>query len=235
MTEAEWLSLSESEPAVVFRRVVGKGRLRLLRLCAAACCRRVVHLVPYEECLRAIELTELLTDRKATRDQLRALRWDLSHLVSESVLSEAAHFALVSANVLAGGDETRVLQQAVNAAACASLPGETYTDAYQILDCPAHAMEKAAQVVIIRDVFRQYFLPVAFNPTWRTATVSGLARPAYEERHLPSGRLDPARLSVLADALEDAGCAEEALLSHLHSPGPHVRGCWALDLILGKQ
>jgi hypothetical protein len=52
---------------------------------------------------------------------------------------------------------------------------------------------------------------------------------------LPSGHLDPARLAVLADALEDADCTDEAILAHLRSPGLHVLGCWALDLIRGKE
>jgi hypothetical protein len=49
------------------------------------------------------------------------------------------------------------------------------------------------------------------------------------------GLLDPDRLAVLADALEDAGCENADVLGHLRSPGPHARGCWALDLILGKD
>jgi hypothetical protein len=65
--------------------------------------------------------------------------------------------------------------------------------------------------------------------------VRTLARAAYEERILPAGTLDPARLALLADALEDAGCDHDDLLSHLRSPGPHVRGCWALNLVLGKH
>jgi hypothetical protein len=64
--------------------------------------------------------------------------------------------------------------------------------------------------------------------------VTSLAAGAYEERSLPSGHLDPLRLAVLADALEEAGCADGGLLGHLRAPGPHVRGCWALDLILGQ-
>jgi hypothetical protein len=64
--------------------------------------------------------------------------------------------------------------------------------------------------------------------------VTPLASVAYEDRALPSGELDPARLSVLADALEDAGCTDPDLLGHLRSAGPHVRGCWVVDLILGK-
>lgn len=56
-----------------------------------------------------------------------------------------------------------------------------------------------------------------------------------EARKQPSGLLDPVRLAVLADALEDAGCTDAGVLDHLRGPGPHVRGCWALDLPLGRE
>jgi hypothetical protein len=46
--------------------------------------------------------------------------------------------------------------------------------------------------------------------------------------------LDTVRLAVLADALEEAGCADADLLVHLRGPGPHARGCWVLELLLGK-
>jgi hypothetical protein len=52
---------------------------------------------------------------------------------------------------------------------------------------------------------------------------------------LPAGQLDPTRLAVLADAVEEAGCTDADLLGHLRGPGPHVRGCWAVDLLLGKE
>jgi hypothetical protein len=61
--------------------------------------------------------------------------------------------------------------------------------------------------------------------------MTALARAAYEER-LPEGALDPARLHVLADAVEEAGCAEGDILTHLRGPGPHARGCWAVDALL---
>jgi hypothetical protein len=62
-----------------------------------------------------------------------------------------------------------------------------------------------------------------------------LTQSAYGDRTLSSGELDPARLAVLADALEEAVCPSGAVLSHLRSPWPHVRGCWAVDLLLGKE
>ncbi len=71
------------------------------------------------------------------------------------------------------------------------------------------------------------FRPVSVIPSWLTATVIGMAQAIYDER-------DFDRLPILADALEEAGCADADLLAHLRSPGPHVRGCWALDLIIDK-
>ena len=70
---------------------------------------------------------------------------------------------------------------------------------------------------------------------WNDATVVRLAQAAYEERHLPAGTLDNGRLAVLADALEEAGCTDADLLSHLRGSGPHVRGCWPVDLCMGKS
>jgi hypothetical protein len=73
------------------------------------------------------------------------------------------------------------------------------------------------------------------DDAWRTADVVALARAAYDERSPTTGELDPARLAVLADALEDAGCANTEVLSHLRSAEAHVRGCWAVDSVLGKS
>jgi hypothetical protein len=55
-----------------------------------------------------------------------------------------------------------------------------------------------------------------------------LARSLYEERRFED-------MPVLADALEEAGCQDAAVLEHCRGPGPHVRGCWVLDVVLGKE
>jgi hypothetical protein len=70
---------------------------------------------------------------------------------------------------------------------------------------------------------------------WEDGTVVKIAHAAYEQCSLPSGHLDNARLAVLADALEDAGCRDADILGHLRGPGLHVRGCWPLDLVLGRS
>jgi hypothetical protein len=84
---------------------------------------------------------------------------------------------------------------------------------------------------LLRDVLADPSLAVTLAAARRTPAVVSLAQAAYDERQLPSGELDTHRLSVLADALEETGAPDE-LVAHLRSPGPHVRGCWALDLPL---
>ena len=84
------------------------------------------------------------------------------------------------------------------------------------------------QADLARDIFGNPFRPVPFDPAWRTTAVVPLAEGIYAERAFD-------RLPVLADALQDAGCEDEELLGHCRGPGPHVRGCWVVDLVLGKE
>jgi hypothetical protein len=91
----------------------------------------------------------------------------------------------------------------------------------------------------VRDIFGNPFRPLPPVPPslleWNGGLVRSLAQAVYDDRHLPSGHLDAGRLAVLADALEDAGCADADVLAHLRGGGPHVRGCWVIDLLLGKE
>jgi hypothetical protein len=96
----------------------------------------------------------------------------------------------------------------------------------------ARKAEAGAMAALLRELIGDPFHPVVLDPTVRTPTVQALAQSAYEERQMPSGELDPQRLVVLAAALEDAG-APGALPAHLREPGPHVRGCFAVDACLG--
>ena len=79
----------------------------------------------------------------------------------------------------------------------------------------------------LRDIFGNPFRPVAFDTAWRTENTVGLAARLYEER-------DFAAMPILADALEESGCDNPDILSHCREPGVHVRGCWVVDLVLGK-
>jgi len=81
---------------------------------------------------------------------------------------------------------------------------------------------------IIRCVFGNPFRPVAFDPNWRTSTAVALAQQIYASR-------DFSAMPILADALQDTGCDNAGILDHCRGPGPHVRGCWVVDLVLGKE
>jgi hypothetical protein len=88
-------------------------------------------------------------------------------------------------------------------------------------------LEKEWQCALIREIFGNPFRPVRADPTWRTSDVLLLARGIYNESAFD-------RLPILADALQDAGCDNDAVLNHCREPGEHVRGCWVIDLILRK-
>ncbi|MBA4189509.1 MAG: hypothetical protein C0467_16090 [Planctomycetaceae bacterium] len=79
----------------------------------------------------------------------------------------------------------------------------------------------------MREIFGNPFRLVSFDPEWRTSTVLALAQHIYSAR-------DFSVMAILGDALEDAGCENEDVLSHCRGPGQHVRGCWVCDLVLGK-
>jgi len=84
------------------------------------------------------------------------------------------------------------------------------------------------QADLVRDIFGNPFRPVAFDPAWRTDTAVALARQMYDSREFGA-------MPILADALQDAGCEDEQVLNHCRdATAPHVRGCWVVDLVLGK-
>jgi hypothetical protein len=88
--------------------------------------------------------------------------------------------------------------------------------------------ERGAQAEVVRCIYANPFRPISFDSRWRTTDTLALARGIYEDRafdHMP----------LLADALMDAGCDDDQILSHCRTGGPHVRGCWVVDLVLGKE
>jgi hypothetical protein len=217
MTENDWLACADPRRLLDYLEVYHKGARtkggrRKLRLLACACCRRLWHLAEYDKGRRGVEVAERYADGLAGKEELRAARevdepgWDR--------LWSAAGYAL-----------NEKPQEATGRMAL------TY---YHLGAGTDWTEERRVQCGLIRETFGNPFRPVSVSPTWLRPQVVALAQAAYDHRDLPSGHLDPARLTVLADALEEAGCADADLLGHLRGPGPHVRGCWALDLLLGK-
>jgi hypothetical protein len=178
---------------------------RKLRLFACACCRRTLFIFPNPE----------------EKDEEQAVL----------ILAERFADGLASAEELADAEFCKHDEGAtwIVADSDALQAARDYTLADR-KDC--RQGDKAA---LLRDIFGNPFCAVKLGPAWRTATVEALAQAVYEERILPDGNLDPTRLAILADALEEAGCAKESILAHLRGPGPHVRGCWAVDLLLARS
>jgi len=87
--------------------------------------------------------------------------------------------------------------------------------------------EAKAQTAMVRDIIRYPAPRVSMVTAWFTGNVTGLAETIYAERAFD-------RMPILADALEDAGCTNEEILTHCRGGGEHVRGCWVVDVILGK-
>jgi hypothetical protein len=88
--------------------------------------------------------------------------------------------------------------------------------------------ESQAQAHLLRDIFGNPFRPVRVDPSSLTPTVTALAQTIYTDRTFDT-------MPILADALEEAGCTNDDILAHCRGGGEHVRGCWVMDLVLGKE
>jgi hypothetical protein len=231
MTEAEWLACTK--PPQVLDLLIGKGSERKLRLFACACARRAWHLLTDECCRRAVEIAERYADGLETEAALLA-----AHSVAYQVVTalrreghrtwnypaeSAACAAWCAAGLAYSGQGASAAVGASWNAAAALSPGPL----------SKYSAERPFQYRLLSDIFG----PAPFRPlprlnpawlAWEGGTVQKIATEIYEER-------DFDRLPILADALEEAGCDAAELLTHLRGPGPHVRACWAVDLVLGKE
>jgi hypothetical protein len=245
MTESDWLDCANPDKMLAF--LEGKIGERKSRLFACACCRRIWRLLT-SAARAGLDVAERLADGAASADEFAAACDDLAADLARSrtsrlIIGEDVEAIPYEAVLAALQGAAAPAAQNAGAAAVAAMVGGGEADcedhpafeaARVSLIVAATRGDSLAQTRLLRDVIGNPFRPVGCNPTWLTSTVVSLGQAAYEERLLPSGELDSARLAVLSDALEEAGCTDDAILDHLRSAGPHFRGCWALDLILGK-
>jgi hypothetical protein len=224
MNEAKWLKCSDPQQQLKF--LWRNGSHRKLRLFACACSRRVWHLLTGENGRVAVEVAE----RRAEV----AERYAVGMEVDEELASATDLLEVVAPTGRPYPNAPAYYATWQHAPDAATSTAQATVEAIQYAAGDPD-VEQTAQAATLRDIFANPFRPVVLNPAWGTPTVAALATAAYEERILPAGTLEPDRLAVLADALEDAGCDNADLLSHLRTPGPHVRGCWVLDLILSKD
>jgi hypothetical protein len=231
VAEQEWLDCAEPAQLLGFlRRRVSERKRRLF---AAACCRRVWPLLPDERSRLGVETAERYADGAATAEELSRAEEEAQE--AHEAEMDAGRDAPVAA---ADAVYVTVCEEAKwDLAECASRSAADAVAAAAGRGKRASRLgELAAQVQLLRCIFGNPFRPLAFEAAWRAwngGTIPALAQTIYDNRDLPSGHLDAGRLGILADALEDAGCADPATLGHLRSQGPHVRGCFVVDSCLG--
>jgi hypothetical protein len=234
MTEQEWLTSTDHNSLADYLVREKITSLRKLRLFVVACCRLVEHLLKHEASRKALGAAErfaegLIKESTLVRYCRRAFEpWSLATQAGNQVDAWAALCVWQACNPR---PHAVALGQAAGqvATTCALEAG------HKLGTPPSQAVitqRLEGMIALLRDVvgnpFRQ--LPPC-DPAWLEASgglAGRLADSIYEERHFTE-------LPILADALEDAGCTEQRLLDHLRSPGPHDRGCWALDVLLGKE
>lgn len=247
MTESEWLANTSILTAMDYLQTLQLTDQRRLRLFGCACCRLVWDFLSIESARSIVVLAEEYADGESILDKLQSATSSSDFVDFDSRLSRATtngpqlskltHNSLQAATSLSKSYLSHWDVYGICQAVC----GNPRTDFFMNSDwnmggndVTPDRRKKVHQTKLLRDIFGNPFQVMKFDENWKTETILAIAKGAYEERFLPSGELDVARMMILADALEEAGCDNEDILSHLRSPGPHVRGCWALDLVLGK-
>lgn len=243
MTEAEWLFSEDPAPMVRFLR--GRTSERRLRLFACACCRTVWTSIPpvFQELIR---VAERHADGAATHVELggalraahRARRKGnaLERTVYDAARSDGFDPAAVAHRIASVVAHTSAPNPSP-AARCGIVDGqpaweEIPPNADRILSKGAFVSHLLLESSLLRDIvgplpFRSIRLQ-ADVLTRNEGTVVRLAQGIYSE-----GRFD--RLPILADVLEDAGYSDAEILGHCRQPRPHVRGCWVVDQLLGRD
>jgi hypothetical protein len=214
MNEAEWLTSTDS--ARMLALVRDKGSVRKLRLFALGCCQRVSAKITLPRSAEAIRVAELYAEG--------LVGFNDASIAREAVLAEGNstgrgkgnwQMTAVALGALNGYDPQR---------------WDSYANAQQasLLISDDYPAEWNAQSNMLRCVFGNPFCTISVDPSWLTSTVLALASQMYESR-------DFSAMPIIADALQDAGCESEGILSHCRQSGEHVRGCWVIDRLLGKE
>jgi hypothetical protein len=262
MTDEQWRAGTDPNAMLEWLRTSGRATDRKLRLFAVACCRQVRHLLADERVLRAVEVAERYADGSASeQERAAAQERAFAALRSEENAGWAAVMAVEAGGILpirAAGGAAHMAAAAlctesnarfyawVNAYAAWDIAlAEAAGDASQRANwdglmgdvsqswCEDEAVLRACreQAAWLRDIFGDPCLGAIIDPdwlAWNEGTLPGLAGSIYEERAFD-------RMPILGDALEDAGCNDEFILTHCRSQAGHVRGCWVLDAVLGKE
>jgi hypothetical protein len=231
MNEGEWQG--GMDVAAMLEYLAGKVSERKLRLFACACVRYYWNRFHYRPPREAVEMAERLAEGEAEVGEVEEMRQNAEVSAANAPFLEQYAYAAAAATLdptaleAAGNARETCRQQAVRDAAYELIPGENEAT----INAAASAAECRRQANLLREVFGNPFRPVQINPDW--LSVSSGAAGAMAQVIDADHRFE--ELPYLADALMDAGCNDVVLLEHLRQPTGHVRGCWALDALLGRE
>ena len=197
--------LTTTRPHRLLAHLGGTASERKLRLLAVACCYRIRALLTEPLWWSAVEVAERFADGLGDAHEIGVARDRTADL---GPLGNEGAAVLICCTV--GG--WFVPSSALASAGAAA----------------RNAAERKAQADLARDIFGNPFRSVTFSPDWRTDTAKQLAHTMYEAREFSA-------MPILADALQDAGCDSDDILTHCRDANQvHVRGCWVIDLVLDK-
>jgi hypothetical protein len=242
MTESEWNTATDPEVMLeflghsrfAFMKSGHKLSARKFRLCAVAVCRRVWSLLTDAELRTAVETAERYADGDATEEEFADACSDAGAR-SGTLLSVA--FSAGDRESYARANAASAASSAVRSFAFDAAKSSVYFAGLamagnalgQSTSSPEGMAERLAQAELLRDIFgNPWRSPATLGIALQTVPIVRMAAEVYESR-------SSERLPELAAALEEAGCDDAELLGHLRGETPHVRGCWALDAVLGKQ
>jgi hypothetical protein len=223
MTEEEWLATADINNLIWYPKYKSDRKLRLFN-CAAV--RHVLHFFPDDRLIQIIASLEQIADDKMEWNKIKLIRARYARLRKN-----------IEMHMCRNGEQSEILVAIEYLTRRASCEVER-----AIVPCQhavGHSMqpdfikgmnsEKLEQLHLARDIFGNPFRLVVLDPRWQTSTAVGLAQTMYESREFGA-------MPILADALQDAGCEDDAILSHCRDAKQHhVRGCWVVDLVLGKS
>lgn len=216
MTEVGWLTCTD--PTSMLELLRGTASDRKLRLFGCACCRCIWDTIADRRSKDAVEVTERFVEGLATEDE-RRVAWEAVFETDQSeadwLVIQATQLFLTRSGSMRGSISWE--------AACSVI--------HRVDSGRASGVSKPQCCDLLRDLFGNPFRPSVVDPAWlrwNEGTIPNLAQVIHDERAF-------ARLPILGDALEDAGCDNDHILDHCRKPGQHVRGCWVIDLLTGRK
>jgi hypothetical protein len=235
MTEQEWLVCDN--PELMLQFLQGRSSDRKLRLLAVACCRRAGELLRADKHFPALlSFIECVADGEG--QQLGPLTPAASDEEDHPVSIRFSFDAMLALAPSVPYDEPNPLFTLRGSV----LYNDSWIAAWNTISClvfqatPGRGTEYDPSGLpflseVIRESFGNPFRSIAIESSWLSwndSTIPRIARSIYENQASDD-------FPILADALEDAGCTDSVILEHLRGPGPHGRGCWAVDLLLDKK